>query len=79
MIIISNFLLNIINFCAVVSFFPKLLTLGILFSTVVRETLVATFVTLGILFSTVVRETLVATFVTLGISPSTSPSLSKSC
>ena len=71
MIIISNFLSNFINFCAIVSFFPKLLTLGILFSTVVRETLVAKLVTLGISPSTsfilALRVVSVATLVISGI------------
>ena len=33
MIMISNFLFSFINCCVIVSFFTKLLTLGILFST----------------------------------------------
>ena len=46
MIMISNLLLNLINVCVIVSFLTKLLTLGILFSTAVREVLVAKLVLL---------------------------------
>ena len=49
MIKVGNFLLNFINFCIAVSFFlTKLLTLGILFSTVVRATVAANLAILGI-------------------------------
>ena len=48
MIMISNFVFNFIDFCVIVSFFTKLLILGILFSTVVRAVLVAKLVILGI-------------------------------
>ena len=48
MIMISNFLFNFIDFCVIVSFFTKLLILGILFSTVVRAVLVAKLVILGV-------------------------------
>ena len=48
MIMISNFLFNIINFCVTVSFLTKLLTPGILFSTAVREVIVAKLVILSI-------------------------------
>ena len=41
MIMICNFLFDVINFCVIVSFLTKLLTLGILFSTTVRELVVA--------------------------------------
>ena len=48
-IVISNFLFNFINFYVTVRFFlNRLLTLGILFSTAVREALVAKLVILGI-------------------------------
>ena len=57
MMMISNFLFNFINFCAIVSFFTKLLTLGILFSTALRAVLVA--------------KLLIAKLVMLGISPLT--------
>ena len=39
--VINNFLFNIINVCIIVSFLTKLLTLGILFSTVVGAAVVA--------------------------------------
>ena len=48
MIMICNFLFDVINFCVIVSFLTKLLTLGILFSTTVRELVVAKLVILGI-------------------------------
>ena len=57
MMMISNVLFNFINFCAIVSFFTKLLTLGILFSTALRAVLVA--------------KLLIAKLVMLGISPLT--------
>ena len=52
MIIISgNFILNFTDFCIIVSFLDKLLTLGILFSTAVRAVLVvANLVILDMLF-----------------------------
>ena len=49
---ISNFLFNFINFCVIVSFLSKLLSLGILFSTVARAVVVAKLVILGILLLT---------------------------
>ena len=48
MIMISNFLFNFINFCVIVIFFTKLLTLDILFLTTVRAVLVTKLVILGI-------------------------------
>ena len=46
----SNFIFNFTNFCVIISFFlTKLLTLGILFSTVVRAVVVAKLLILGIL------------------------------
>ena len=48
MIMSSNFLFNFINFCVIVSFFTKLLTRGILFSTALRAVLVVKLVILGI-------------------------------
>ena len=45
---LSNFLTNFTNFCVIVSFLFKLLTLGILFSTAVKALVVAKIVTLGI-------------------------------
>ena len=44
MIMISNVLSNFMNFCVIVSFLTKLLTLGNLFSTAVRSVLVANIV-----------------------------------
>ena len=41
MTMISNFIFNFINFCVIVSFLTKLLTGGILFSTAVREVIMA--------------------------------------
>ena len=48
----SNFIFNFTTFCFIVSFSTKLLTLRILFSTVVRSAVVAKLVILGILFFT---------------------------
>ena len=48
MIMISNFLFNFSNFCVIVSFLTKLLTLGNLFSTAVRALVVAKLLILGI-------------------------------
>ena len=48
MSMISNFIFNFINFCVIVSFLTKLLTGGILFSTAVREVIMAKLVILGI-------------------------------
>ena len=48
MIMIKNFLFNFISFCIIVSFFTKLLILGILFSTAVRVVVVAKLIMLGI-------------------------------
>ena len=45
---IGNFLFNFINFCVIVSFLTKLLTLDISFSTAVRELVVTKLVILGI-------------------------------
>ena len=45
---ISIFFFNFIKFCVVVSFFTKLLTLGISFLTAVRALVVANLVLLGI-------------------------------
>ena len=71
MIIIRNFLFNFINFCVIVIFLTKLLTLDILFSTAVREALVAKLVILCISsltsFILVLRLVLVAELVISGI------------
>ena len=72
---ISNFLFNFKNVCSVVSFFlTKLLTLGILFSTVVRAVVVAKLLILSISpltsfisFILALREALVAKLVISGI------------
>ena len=68
---ISNFLFNFINFCALVSFFTDVLTLGILFSTALRAVLVAKLVILGISpltsFILALRVVLVAKLVISGI------------
>ena len=47
-----NFIFNLTNFCVIVSFLTKLLTLGILFSTALKAVVVAKLVILGILFLT---------------------------
>ena len=44
----SNFIFSLTNFCVIVSFLTKLPTLGILFSTAVRAVVVAKLVILGI-------------------------------
>ena len=68
---ISNFLFNFINFCVIVSFLTKLLTLAISFSTAVRAAIVAKLVILSIspLTSSILalREALVAKLVISGI------------
>ena len=69
---ISNFLFNFNNFCAIVNILTKLLTLGILFSTAVRAVVVvAKLVILGIFllnsFILALRVVLVATLVISGI------------
>ena len=51
MIMVSKFFFNFSNFCVTVCFLAKLLTLGILFSTVVNAAFVAKLPTSGILFS----------------------------
>ena len=48
MSMISNFIFNFINVCVIVNFLTKLLTGGILFSTAVREVIMAKLVILGI-------------------------------
>ena len=71
MIMTSNFLFNFINFCVIVSFLTKLLTLAISFSTAVRAAIVAKLVILSIspLTSSILalREALVAKLVIPGI------------
>ena len=70
--IISNYIFNFTNFCIIVSFLTKLLTVGILFSTAVRAVVVvAKLVILGILFLIsfilALRTVVVAKLVILGI------------
>ena len=73
MIISSNFILNFIIFCVIVSFLTKLLTLDILFTREVRAVVAAKLVLLGVLILTsiilVLTKWLVAKLVTLGILP----------
>ena len=45
----SNFFFNFTNYCVIVSFLTKLLTLGILFSAAVRAVVVANLVTQSVL------------------------------
>ena len=71
MIMISNLLFNFINFYVTVTFFTKLLTLGILFLTALRAFLVAKWVILVISslisFTLALRVVLVAQLVMSGI------------
>ena len=52
MIMISNFYFSFISFYVIVIFLTKLLTLGILFSTAVKEIVVAKLIILGISYLT---------------------------
>ena len=52
MIMMSKFFFNFSNFCDIVCFLTKLLTLGILFSSAVNAVFVAQVPVFGILFST---------------------------
>ena len=52
MIMISNFYFNFISFYVIVIFLTKLLTLGVLFSTAVKEIVVAKLIILGISYLT---------------------------
>ena len=72
MIMISNFLFNFINFCVIVSFLTKLLTLGILFSIALRAVVVALLVILGVLSLTSLFQALRAAFVAKLVVPSIS-------
>ena len=69
MIMISNFLFNFTNFCVIVTFFTKLLTLGILSSTKVKAAVLAKLIILGIFplnsFILALRGTLVANLVVI--------------
>ena len=49
---ISNFYFNFISFYVIVIFLTKLLTLGVLFSTAVKEIVVAKLIILGISYLT---------------------------
>ena len=73
---ISNFIFKFTDFCVIVSFLTKLLTLGILFSTAVRGVVLAKLVILSIShltsFILALGEALVAKLVILGISLLTS-------
>ena len=71
MIMIIKFIFNFCNFSVIV-FLTKLLTLGILFSTVVNAVFVAKLLTLGILFSTVVNAVFVVKLLISGTLPSIS-------
>ena len=51
MIMMSKFFFNFSNFCDIVCFLTKLLTLGILFSSAVNAVFVAQVLIFGILFS----------------------------
>ena len=66
MIMISNFLFNILCFCAVVCFLTKLLTSGILFSTAVNADFEAKPLTSVILFSTAVKADFLTKSLTSG-------------
>ena len=68
----SNCIFNLTNFCVIVSFLTKLLTLGISLSIAVRAVKVALLVILGVLFLIsfilLLREVLEANLVILGTS-----------
>ena len=68
----SNCIFDLTNFCIIVSFFTKLLTLGISLSIAVRAVRVALLVILGFLFVIslilLLREALEANLVILGTS-----------
>ena len=70
----SNFIFNFTNFCVIVSFLTKLLTLAVLFSTAVRTVIVSKLVILGTSplasFILALREALVARLKMSGISSS---------
>ena len=69
---IIRFVFNFYNFSVIIWFLTKLLTLGILFSTVVNTVFVAKLLISGILFSTVVNAVFVAKLLISGILPSIS-------
>ena len=73
MIMISiNFIFNFTNFCVIVRFLTKLLTVGVLFSTAVRPVVVVKLVISGILFLIsfvlALRAVVAVNLVILGIS-----------
>ena len=67
MIIIIKFIFNFCNFIVIIWFLTKLLTLGILFSTVVNAVFVAKLLISGILFSIAVNAVFVAKLLISGI------------
>ena len=66
MIMISKFLFKFTNFCVIVRFLTKLLTLGILLSTTLKAVSVAKLLTSGILFSNSVSFVFLTKSVTSG-------------
>ena len=64
---ISKFLLGFSNFCVIIYFLTKLLTLRILFPTSVNAVFVAKLVTPGVLFSNSVSFVFLTKSVTSGI------------
>ena len=64
MIMIIKFIFNFSNFCVIVCFSTKLLTLGILFSTSVNAVFVAKLLISGILFSNSVIFSIIISFLT---------------
>ena len=67
MIMIINFIFNISNFYGIVCFLTRLLTSGILFSTVVNAVFVAKLLISGILFSNSVSFVFLTRLLTSGI------------
>ena len=67
MIMIIKFILNFRNFCVIICFLTKLLTLGILFSAAVNAVFVAKLLTSEILFSNSVSFAFLTRSLTLGI------------
>ena len=67
MIMVGKFLFNFSNFCVIVCFLTKLLTLGILFSTAVNAVFATKLLTSGILFSKSVSFAFLIRLITSGI------------
>ena len=67
MIMVGKFLFNFSNFCVIVRFLTKLLTLGILFSTAVNAVFATKLLTSGILFSKSVSFAFLIRLITSGI------------